>query len=159
VKDRSLIVTDADMDRLTRLVRALRFSLFRDQQQLDLLDRTLENAEVRPQGRVPSKVIRMNSSVRVHDFDSREKESYTLVFPEEANISRGLISVLAPLGIALLGRRQGDLVEAKVPGGFRKLKVERVRQEPDLTKKKPTEDHSVRRASDHRRSQQIALAV
>jgi regulator of nucleoside diphosphate kinase len=159
VKDLSLIVTDADMDKLTRLVRALNCSLFRDQQQLDLLDRILENAEVRPQSRVPSNVIRMNSIVRVHDFETREKESYTLVFPEDANISRGWISVLAPLGIALLGHRQGDLVEAKVPGGVRKLKVERVRQGLDLTKKKPLEDHSVRRTNERRRNQQIALAV
>ena len=126
MKRGSIIVTDTDMDRLSRLVRALRHSLFRDQQQLELLDQTLESAEVRLPARVPRDIIRMNSRVRVFDFDTRQKEVYTLVFPEEANLSRRMISVLAPLGIALLGRKQGDVIEARVPGGIRRLRVERV---------------------------------
>lgn len=133
--DRAIIVTDGDVERLKRLVRALRYSLFRDQRQLELLDQTLESAEVRPPGRVPKHVVRMNSSVRVLDFDTRKKGMYTLVFPEEANISRGLISVLAPLGIALLGHRRGDIIEAKVPGGVRKLRVEQVWHGPEIERK------------------------
>lgn len=122
------IVSDADMERLSRLVRALKHSLFRDQQQLELLDQTLESAEVRLPARVPGDIIRMNSSVRVFDFDTGQKEVYMLVFPEEANFSRRAISVLAPLGIALLGRKQGDIIEARVPGGIRRLRVDRVLQ-------------------------------
>lgn len=131
-----IIVADGDEERLRRLVRALKYSLFRDQRQLDLLDQTLESAEVRPPGRVPKDVVRMNSRVRVLDFDTRKKGMYTLVFPEEANISRGLISVLAPLGIALLGRRRGDTIEARVPGGIRKLRVEHVWHGPEITRKR-----------------------
>ena len=133
--DRCIIVTDGDVDRLRRLVRALKYSLFRDQRQLELLDEALEIAEVRPPARVPKDVVRMNSRVRVLDFDTRKKGMYTLVFPEEANISQGVISVLAPLGIALLGRRKGDIVEAKVPGGIRKLRVEHVWHGPEITRK------------------------
>jgi regulator of nucleoside diphosphate kinase len=142
--DRSIIVTDGDVDRLRRLVRALKYSLFRDQRQLELLDQTLESAEVRPPGRVPKDVVRMNSRVRVLDFDTRRKGLYTLVFPEEANISRGFISVLAPLGIALLGRRRGDIIEAKVPGGARRLRVEQVWHGPEITRKR-VPDRSSRR--------------
>lgn len=126
------IVSDADMERLSRLVRALKHSLFRDQQQLELLDQTLESAEVRLLARVPRDIIRMNSSVRVFDFDTGQKEVYMLVFPEEANFSRRAISVLAPLGIALLGRKQGDIIEARVPGGIRRLRVDRVLQRSRL---------------------------
>ena len=78
--DRCIIVTDGDADRLRRLVRALKYSLFRDQPQLDLLDEALESAEVRSPGRVPKDVVRMNSRVRVRDFDTRRKGLYTLVF-------------------------------------------------------------------------------
>jgi regulator of nucleoside diphosphate kinase len=159
MKNRPLIVTDADMDRLTRLVRALKYSLFRDQQQLELLDQTLENADVRPPSRVPSKVIRMNSCVRVRDLDTRDQESYTLVFPEEANISRGLISVLAPLGIALLGRRQGDVIEAKVPGGTRKLRVEWVRPGSGVASERISTVRLTRRTGYPSRTQETALAV
>jgi len=120
------IVSDADMERLSRLVRALKHSLFRDQQQLELLDQTLESAEVRLPDRVPRDIIRMNSRARVFDFETRQTEVYTLVFPEEANFSWRAISVLAPLGIALLGRKQGDIIEARVPGGIRRLRVDRL---------------------------------
>jgi len=134
--DGSIIVTDRDVDRLRRLVRALKYSLFRDQRQLELLDQALESAEVRPPGRVPRDVVRMNSRFRVLDCDTRRKGLYTLVFPEEANISRGFISVLAPLGIALLGRRSGDIIEAQVPGGIRRLRVEHVWYGPEITRKR-----------------------
>jgi regulator of nucleoside diphosphate kinase len=157
--DRAIIVTDGDVERLKRLVRALRYSLFRDQRQLELLDQTLESADVRPPGRVPKDVVRMNSRVRVLDFDTRHKGLYTLVFPEKANISRGFISVLAPLGIALLGRRKGDVIEARVPGGTRMVKVERVQHGPDTAEERLAEHRPVKPASYQRRSQQAALAV
>ena len=126
MKRHSIVITDADMDRLARLVQALRHSLSRDQQQLERLDQTLEGAEVRVPAKVPRDIIRMNSDVRVFDFDTRQKEAYRLVFPEDANFSRRMISVLAPLGIALLGHKRGDILEACVPGGIRRMRVERV---------------------------------
>lgn len=136
MKSHCIIVTDADMDRLNRLVRALKHPLFRDQLQLESLEQTLESADVMSSERLPRDVIRMNSSIRVLDFDTRRKGLYTLVFPEEVNISRGFISVLAPLGIALLGRRRGDVIEAQVPGGIRRLSVEHVWYGPEITRKR-----------------------
>ena len=68
----------------------------------------------------------MKSRIHVLDLDTGKKELYTLAFPEQADISTGLISVLAPVGIALLGHRQRDIIEARVPGGIRRLRVERV---------------------------------
>ena len=53
--DRSIIVTDGDVEKLRRLVRALKYSLFRDQRQLELLDQTLESAEIRPAGSSPER--------------------------------------------------------------------------------------------------------
>ena len=137
MQNRPVIVTDADLDRLTRLVQAFKHSLFRDQQQLEMLDQKLAAAEVRP--RAPRDAIRMNSCVHVFDFDTREKEVYTLTFPDEANIWRGMISVLAPLGIALLGRRKGDLIEV-APGGSRKLRVDGVRQQSKASQTTASED-------------------
>jgi len=127
VKSREIIVTDADMEKLSRLVRALQHSLFRDQRQLDALDQALQSAEVRSPCRISKGVVRMNSSVRVRDCHTGKEESYTLVFPEAADISKGLISVLAPVGLALLGHKKGEVIEARVPGGTRRLKIEQVR--------------------------------
>ncbi len=122
----SIVISDADMAGLNRLVTALRHSLFRDRLPLESLNQTLENAEVASSEGIPRDIIRMNSRIRVLDLDTGKKQVYTLVFPEHADISTGLISVLAPVGIALLGRRQRDIIEARVPGGIRRLRVERV---------------------------------
>src|SRR5579864_2024209 len=132
VKSHSIVVTDVDMERLSGLVRGLQHSLFRDQQQLDALNLVLQTADVRPPSRTAKSIVRMNSSIRVRDFEMHKEQQYTLVFPDEADISSGQITVLAPVGIALLGHRKGEVIEAKVPGGTRRLKIEQVRQTPGL---------------------------
>ncbi|MBZ5571804.1 MAG: GreA/GreB family elongation factor [Acidobacteriia bacterium] len=145
MKNRSIMVTDADMDRLSRLVRALKHSLFRDQLQLESLEQTLESAEVTSSKRIPRDVIRMNSSIRLLDLDTRKKQLYSLVFPDNADISTSRVSVLAPVGIALLGRSQGDVIETKVPGGAKRLRAERVLQRPEITRRQARSDRSNRR--------------
>lgn len=126
MKYERVIVAEADMQRLERMVASLKHSLFRDQHQIDLLEHTLQIAEVRNEGLVPRTFVKMKSCVRVLDIETEQKHWYTLVYPEASDISRGLISILAPVGIALLGHKKGDVVTAKVPGGLKKLKIERV---------------------------------
>lgn len=160
MKSYSIIVSDSDMDRLSRLARALKHSLFRDQLQLELLEQTLESAEVRPSERIPRNVIRMNSRIRILDFDAQKKHLYTLVFPENADISRDLISVLAPVGLALLGRRQGGVVEAKVPGGARRLRIDHVLHRPEIARKRIRLDGVSRQVlHSGRRTQRTTLAA
>ena len=141
VKIREIIVTDADMEKLSRLIRALQYSPFRDQRQLDALDQAVQSAEVRSPRRISKSVVRMNSSVRVRDCHTQKQELYTLVLPEAADISKGLISILAPVGIALLGHKKGEVIEVRVPGGTRRLKVEQVRFKCD-ERRRPVEDEA-----------------
>jgi regulator of nucleoside diphosphate kinase len=54
-----------------------------------------------------------------------------VVFPSEADSEQGKISILAPVGTALLGYRVGDTVEWKLPGGLRRLKIERILYQPE----------------------------
>jgi regulator of nucleoside diphosphate kinase len=144
VKKRSIIVTYVDMDRLSRLIRDLKHCGFRDQQQLEALDQALQSADVRPLNATPRGIIGMNSRVRVRDTDTQKEEFYTLVVPEEADMSRRFISVLAPLGIALLGHRKGAFIEAKVPGGIRRLKIKEVqRQRPAVASRESTGDRTI----------------
>ncbi|MGE5056169.1 MAG: GreA/GreB family elongation factor [Acidobacteriota bacterium] len=78
----------------------------------------------------------MNSRFRVLDLGTGKKQVYTLVYPDQAAASSGSISVLAPLGIALLGRRQGDTIDVDVPGRIRQLRIERVLYPPDRFRKR-----------------------
>jgi hypothetical protein len=89
MKSHSIVVSDADMAGLSRLVKALRHPLFRDQLQLELLNQTLESAEVASSDRISKDTVKMNSRIHVLDLDTGKKELYKLVFPEHADIFTG----------------------------------------------------------------------
>jgi regulator of nucleoside diphosphate kinase len=136
MQDDAIIVSHSDIQRLSQLIRDLRHSRFRDQAQVELLEQTLENAEVISSARFPRNAIKMNSRFRVLDLGTGKKQVYTLVYPDEADVSSGSISVLAPIGIAVLGRRQRDTIEVDVPGRVRRLRIERVLYPPDRFRKR-----------------------
>lgn len=78
---------------------------------------------------VPPDVITMNSTARLRDLDTDEVFDYTLVYPRDAEAQR--ISILAPVGSALLGYRIGDVIEWPIPAGTIRLKVEQVMYQPE----------------------------
>ena len=92
---------------------------------LDDLKAELRRAKIVPPEKAPRNVVTMNSSVALRDVSSRELETYTLVFPEDADIAQGRLSVLAPVGTAILGQRIGDELKWRVPEGWRRFKIER----------------------------------
>jgi regulator of nucleoside diphosphate kinase len=73
----------------------------------------------------------MNSTVVLRDLETNEKETYTLVFPDSADIAHDRLSVLAPVGTAILGQHVGDTIRWRVPQGMRRLKVEKVVYQPE----------------------------
>jgi len=75
---------------------------------------------------VPSDVISMESTVTLLDLQSGLEKVIALVYPDEADYKEGKISVLAPIGTALIGYRQGDEIEWKMPGGVKQFKVIKV---------------------------------
>ena len=95
------------------------------------LERELGRGRVVPPTRVPKGVVTMNSQVRFIDLGTREEETYTLVYPAEANVEDARLSVLAPLGTALLGASVGEVVECRTPGGVRRLRIERILYQPE----------------------------
>ena len=129
--DRTIHITQFDMDRLTELIDGLRLSPKANQANLDLLEKELYRAVLVDPPNIPRDVITMNSKVIITDTESGEKTTYTLVFPSAANISENKLSIMAPLGMALLGYRTGDIIEWPVPSGVRKLKVDKIIYQPE----------------------------
>jgi len=124
---RSIYITEADMKRLRPLVERMKNS--RDD--LRMLQKELERARVVAPEEVPSDVVTMHSKARVRDVAGDEEMTYTLVFPEQANIEEGKISVVAPIGTAMLGQRVGDEFEWQVPAGPVRLRVKEVLYQPE----------------------------
>ena len=124
---RSIVVAEADARRLRGLLTARRESTLRDGAHLHQLETELERAVLVARHEIPADVVTMDSVVSVLDLFSGERGEYTLVYPADANLAAGRISVLAPLGTALLGYREGDELEWLMPGGLRWLRIEKVR--------------------------------
>lgn len=124
---RVIYITEADMRRLKPLIEGMKNS--RDD--LRGLQAELENARVMAPVDVPPDVITMNSKARLRDLEDGEEVTYTLVFPDQANIEQGRISVVAPIGTAMLGHRVGDEFEWEVPAGSVRLRVEEVIYQPE----------------------------
>jgi regulator of nucleoside diphosphate kinase len=126
MRSHPIVITKIDAARLRELL-AVRARSERDQDHLDELAAELERARIAETEDVPADVITLYTRVEVFDLVSGERRELTLVLPRESDASAGRISVLAPLGTALLGYRAGDEVEWQMPGGLRRLRIERVR--------------------------------
>jgi regulator of nucleoside diphosphate kinase len=117
------------MKRLRSLIDSTKSS--RDD--IKTLSAELEQAKVVAPEEIPADVITMNSKAQVRDLDDNELMTYTLVFPGKADVDEGLISVLAPIGTAMLGHRVGDEFEWHVPAGAIRLRVEKVLYQPEAS--------------------------
>ena len=124
---RVIYITEADMKRLRPLIEGINNS--RDD--LRGLQAELEHARVVTPADVPPDVITMNSKARIRDLDTGEEMIFTLVFPSIASIEHDRISVVAPIGTAMLGHRVGDEFEWEVPAGSVRLRVEEVLYQPE----------------------------
>jgi regulator of nucleoside diphosphate kinase len=130
MSEKAIVITAVDFDRLHGLVESPRYRLTHAVL-LHTLKEELDYGKVVQPDRVPKNVVTMRSKVRIHDLSDNQRETYTLVYPDEADITANKLSVLAPLGTALLGTRVGQIVTFDAPAGQRQLKVEKILYQPE----------------------------
>jgi regulator of nucleoside diphosphate kinase len=131
MKGRNIIISATDDAELRCVIASEGKLSERARAELKGLESELERAQIVAPEAVPPNVITLNSRAELLDLDTGERMEFTLVFPSEANIDDGKISVLAPLGTAILGYRVGDEFEWTVPNGLRRLKVTHVPFQPE----------------------------
>jgi regulator of nucleoside diphosphate kinase len=121
-----LILTQNDFQKLTSLVKAT------DSDIAELLEEELGRASVVSDEELPDDVVSMNSKVRFQDLDTGTETVVTLVYPHDARIEENKISILAPIGSALIGLRVGQVIQWPMPNGKEKrLKVISVLYQPE----------------------------
>lgn len=126
-------ITEFDLQRLRKLIADAQSTEYHQSEYLEKLQQELDLAIIVAPKEIPPTVVTMNSTLELVDLDTQEVETYTLVFPEDAEISRGRISVLAPIGTAMLGYEIGDTFEWEVPAGKRRLRVGRIIYQPEAS--------------------------
>jgi regulator of nucleoside diphosphate kinase len=127
----SILVTEPDMLKLAQLLEGQSRWPALEEEHRGGLRPVLASAKVVKDDEVPRDVITLNSTVRAKDLEAGTDHTHALVMPVHASDVAGAVSVLSPLGVALLGRREGDEIEYRVPGDTRRLMVEQVLYQPE----------------------------
>lgn len=124
---RKVYITDQDLARLNDLV-----GHGNEHPDLAPLIEGIGRALVVPQELIPPNVVTMNSKVRFRDMDTNADMEATIVYPKHADDAKGRVSILDPIGLALMGLTVGDTVEWPMPeGGTKVLKILEVLYQPE----------------------------
>lgn len=106
-----LLISDKDMRALYALLNTRRA------EGVSPLEEELSKATILPESDLPADVVSIQSTVRVKDLDSGQETEFQLVFPHEAKVEEKKISILVPMGMAVIGLRAGQTYEWPMPGG------------------------------------------
>jgi regulator of nucleoside diphosphate kinase len=131
VPSRRIFITDYDLDRLKMLIRSQGDLKRPDKLQLHNLAADLRHAVVISAQKIIPNVITMNSRFHLKDLDTAEEGEYTLVFPGKTNKGYGKISILAPIGAALIGAQESETISVMAPSGIKRLRVESISYQPE----------------------------
>ena len=112
---RTIFITEADLAELRTMIDRAHYN--GEGLHLADLEAELKRARIVPAEDVPRDVVTMNSRVVFENETTGERREVTLVFPANADIEAGRISVLVPVGTALLGLRAGQSIDWELPGG------------------------------------------
>lgn len=128
---RDIYITEFDWNRLRDVLQARIKAKVRDRDHLESLQNELDRAHVVDASAIPHDVVTMNSQVRIEEVDTGMENVFTLVFPSDASIPEKKLSILAPIGTALLGSRAGGTVDWPVPAGMRTVRIPEVLYQPE----------------------------
>lgn len=125
--EQDIIITTKDLERLQSVLDV------HDTPAAESLATELHRAHVVDAREVPADVVTMNTEVVYEDSATRQRRTVRLVYPKDANSTRGWVSVLAPVGSALLGLRVGQEIEWPVPTGTKRIRVVEIRYQPEAS--------------------------
>ncbi len=110
MSERNLVVTRTDLCRLQELLRS-QFAMVvgNGRPHIAELEELLRHAEIVEPDSISPDIITMNSTIKLLDVNKNESEAFTLVYPDEACIAEGKLSILSPLGSQLLARVAEEL--------------------------------------------------
>lgn len=92
---------------------------------------TLQTARTISQHNIPRRVITMNSKVRLREWSTQKELELTITYPENANSQKNRISILSPIGLALIGQQKGNQVSWKIPSGIGRFKIIDIPYQPE----------------------------
>ncbi|EMI20966.1 GreA/GreB family elongation factor [Rhodopirellula maiorica SM1] len=128
---KQIVITRSDYQRLDELLSTHFTQAIYDRENLLALRGKLNVAEIVDSREIPADVVSMDSIIQLRNRNTDKLETYTLVYPEEAHIATGKLSVLSPIGTAILGCRVGDCVHWNIPSGSIKMQIDDILFHPE----------------------------
>lgn len=126
---KDIYITEVDKERLRKIIDHELKSTHRLDPAMKKLEEEIENAKVVASRQIPRDVITMNSQAVLHL--NGEDIEVSLVYPEDADWGSSKMSVLSPIGTAILGYQEGDIVEWAVPSGNTQIHIKQVSYQPE----------------------------
>lgn len=118
-----VILLKDDYDILNGYVKNLQGMQVNEKENFRKLYQELKKAEVVNAENFPDDVVRLDSTVVIKDMQTKRDMTITIVLPQKADIKQRKVSVLAPIGTALIGFRKGQQVSWEVPSGKKDFKI------------------------------------
>lgn len=130
----TLWLTEQDLNRLRHLIVDLTRTARGAQAGIEALEEILDLGRIVPVEEIPHDVVTMNSEVVFEEIDSGDQRTVTLAYPDEADPADGRVSVLSPVGIALLGLAVGAETELTLPRGrTARIRIRGIRYQPEAS--------------------------
>ena len=126
-----IFITQKDKEKLEFVIDQALLLNQEDKKCRQKLKEELVRAKVVDSKDIPQDTVTMNSIVSIKDIDTGEEEVYELGYSGHAGDRKNRISIFAPVGMGLLGCREGDEIEWEVPGGVRRIKVVEILYQPE----------------------------
>jgi len=124
-----LVLTKEDYQIIRSYIKTGSRTITFNRRDAEELESELKKARVVDKEKLPGDVVRLNSTVIIREEEENKLMELTVVTPERANIKQRLISVMSPIGTALIGFRKGQQVKWKVPAGKRTFTIMEVQNQ------------------------------
>lgn len=132
MKDREIAITQTDLQRLRILLDSNTAEpVGNDRAHLKELKSRLERATVVDSREMLPDIVTMNSTFKLFDLDRNEADTFTLVYPDEASVAEGKLSVLSPLGAEIFGRRVGESLTLHILKRETRKRIEKMSFQPE----------------------------
>jgi regulator of nucleoside diphosphate kinase len=128
---KSIVITQTDYERLKGVLQTYGGTSPNEKKSINSLQKDLERAKKVASEKIAAEVVTMNSKIRVRNVSTNKTIDMTLVYPKDANLKEQKVSILAPVGAAVLGYSIGDTITWQMPTGTSELKIEAIYYQPE----------------------------
>lgn len=126
-------ITHFDFTRLNGIINSVKQYKKKELEDILYLETELNRAKKIDSKKIGPDYVTMNSVVEIIDLDTNRTMEIKLVYPGDADFKKGNISILSPLGSALIGYKTGAEVSFKVPRGVKRIRISRILYQPEAS--------------------------